>query len=150
MNSWLRRFFGFWALAGSAIGLAGVFPSLLRVQHLGLTQQIVVGLTVALFGWGVWCGFAMLESHPGAIRANRNFWLIQVPVLYSPWLSWSLFSGLQFEVAARFSPLRLGIDWQVLSAGFFVDVGAGRGPLVVKLNLFAAVAALYLATRSKR
>lgn len=150
MNIWLRRFFGFWALAGSAIGLAAVFPALLRVQQLALSQQIVTGLTVAIFGWGIWCGFAMLEGHPGAVRGNRNFWLIQVPVLHSPWLSWSLFSGLQFEAAARFSPLRFGVDWQVLDAGFLVDVGAGGRSIVIGLNLFALVAALYLATRGKR
>lgn len=148
MNIWLRRFFGFWALAGSAIGLAAVFPALLRIAHLPLEQQIVTGVTTAFFGWGIWCGFAMLEGQPGAVKGNRNFWLLQVPVLHSPWASWALFTGVEFEVAARFSPLRFGIDWQVLKSQFLVDIGTGRSAITLGLNVFALVAALYLATRS--
>jgi len=150
MNVWLRRFFGFWALAGGAIGLGAVFGQVMRFPHLGLAQQIALGVSVAFFGWGVWCGIRMLEGHAAAARGNRNFWLIQIPVLSTPWCAWSLFSGVQLKLSMTFAPLAWDFHWHVLGAQASVDVGASQRPFALGVNLFALCAALYLATRGKR
>lgn len=149
MNIWLRRFLGFWPLAGSAIGLGALLPSVLRIQQLALGQQLVLGGTVAIFLWGLWCGFRMLEGHPSALRGNRNFWLLQVPVLHSPLLSYALFSGAQLKATFNFSTLAFDADWSLLAARLTFDLGTGRHTFIVGVNVVALLAALYLSTKVK-
>ena len=149
MNIWLRRFLGFWPLAGSAIGLGAALPSLLRIQQLALGQQLVLGCTVALFTWGVWCGFSMLEGHPSALRGNRNFWLLQIPILHTPLLSYALFSGAQFKATFNFSSTAFAVDWSLLAARLTVDLGAGRHTWIVGVNVVALLATLYLSSKVK-
>ena len=106
MGTWERRLFGIVALGGSYLGLT-FGGGLLTSEMPGLAKLFVLPF-LGLYVWGIWCGLRMIEVGDGALRANRRFWLMQVPLFTTPWLGYKFTSGLLGWFA-----LKAPMEWQV-------------------------------------
>ena len=126
MQMWQRRTLGALALGGSFLGLSLAFEQLFNSAS--LLEKLLQALFLGLYGWGIWCGIALLENADRALLLNRRFWAIQIPFVSSPIVSYMIASGCllfvsfhpaetKFEFDVRFgsqagySLLRLGQAW---------------------------------------
>jgi hypothetical protein len=83
--------FGILALGGGSVGF--VATSQLAFTQTKVANVLLCLLAIAIYLWGVWCGLMMLESRPDAVRYNRRYWIVQMPLLMSPLATWTIWGG---------------------------------------------------------
>jgi hypothetical protein len=145
MGIWERRLFGIAALGGSFTGLAAG-GTLVASELSGLAKLFVVPF-LGLYLWGIWCGLRMIEVGDGALRANRWFWLAQVPMFMTPWLGYKFTSGLVGWLAFK-APMQ----WQVqgrFGSEFEYSILEGK-PLMLGINVVALAAWWWLGRRLRQ
>ena len=92
MPKWLRRTSGTLTLGGGAVGVAAVMMQLTSAQTSGV-QLIFFALFLAMSVWGIAAGLLLLEGVKSGPTWSIPYWVIQVPVVSSPWVSYQLSSG---------------------------------------------------------
>lgn len=97
MKPWLRRALGVLALGGSFLGFAIGLEHILGSNPL-LTKVAILPF-IGLYAWGIWCGIALIEGVPGALRLNRFFWALQIPLISSPIVSYMFASGALLNIS---------------------------------------------------
>lgn len=124
MKLWQRRVIGVLMLAGSASGLAIIVLTVSRLQLDPATGLIFLAF-FAVFVYGIVVGVLMLRQHRSGSALALPFWLLQIPVLQSKWLTYELFTGLKVDVLFWQDPdLKLAFNFQ-FGAQFEFYIGAG-------------------------
>ena len=92
METWKRRALGILALGGGFLGIVMILTKYISGQA-GIGFVVVSIPFLVLYAWGIWCGIAILEDHPDALRLNQWFWAIQIPVFLTPYFSYIFYAG---------------------------------------------------------
>ena len=142
MKIWQRRALGILAIGGGVVGVTACVTSLFNSTYLVRWALYIV--FASLYAWGVWCGVKLFESQPNALRYNRRFWLIQVPVLNSPLLAYSMASGFHLTLSLDLTPFNLGFNFLVGST-FNFSLFQWDQPLSFGVNVFAFGIYLWMA-----
>lgn len=133
MKRWQRRTLGILDIGGGAIGIA---VSMLQVGQAGWSILLVlIALAMAMYAWGIACGVALFEHKPGAELANFRFWLVQVPILSSPMVSYVFMSGAFVLVKVDFWPPGYAAN-AYLGSQFNFSIGTSA-PWGIGVNLLA-------------
>ena len=128
-----RRALGIAALGGGAVGATLIWTMLFN--EIPLASKIILALFMPLYVWGIWCGVQMLERHPNATRNNFRFWLIQIPILQSPLLSYMFSAGFLAGVWVQFSPGKINfLTW--VGSRFELTINQPK-PIAVGVNVVA-------------
>ncbi|MDQ1092649.1 hypothetical protein QE400_002062 [Xanthomonas sacchari] len=147
MQAWKRRSIGILDIGGSGIGILAILS---QVPHLRQPADwIICAAFAALYGWGIYCGTQLLEGRPNAARANRAFWLAQVPAFNSPWASYVFTCGFHLTAGVEFAPVKFGANF-MLGSRFMFTLFRPEGASFLGLNLFALAIALVLAQQLRR
>lgn len=102
MKRWQRRTLGLLDIGGSSLGITVALMQAWQTEStLGL---LLVGIALAMYVCGMACGVALFEHHPRAERANFWFWLVQVPIISSPLISYMFTAGAFALVRVNFWP----------------------------------------------
>jgi len=144
MKLWQRRVLGILAVGGGAVGATLSVIALIRVSH--VIEGLIYVAFSCLYAWGIWCGVKMFEAQPNAERYNRRFWLIQIPALNSPLLSYTMVCGFQVTLSLEFTPLKFGAS---LDAGsqFNFSLLQWDHPWSFGINVFALGIFLWMARK---
>lgn len=136
------------------MGIGGSFWGLLLIAN-QIIAGAVTGLGLAFtlpfvvfYAWGIWCGIALIESAPRAIRRARWFWTLQIPVFFSPFISFVLIAGAGFVVGGNITGLRAFVEYHVGSQ-FRFDINRGA-EWALGVNLVALAIALLLWRAERR
>lgn len=133
---------GLLGIGGSAWGLLAI-ASLLSAGWPGLLSVILVGAVAAVFIFGAYAGVLALRGAPGWLRKNIVFWALQIPLISSPVISYSLASGGFLTVWLQVLPsFRVGTN-VFFGSAFTVNLFS-KGPIVLGANVLALGVVLYL------
>lgn len=97
LPAWLRRVAGLLAIAGGGVGLTVSLAEVLSGRLDVLTSAVVVAFA-ALYAFGVYVGMRALEAGPQSATPLFVFYLLQVPYVSTPWLSYRFASGANAHV----------------------------------------------------
>jgi hypothetical protein len=147
MKTWQRRSLGILTLGGGATGATITLVAVLGATT--LLNWIVLVAFLALYAWGVWCGLRILEAQAGAERSALVYWMLQVPVLGSPLVSYLFANGFHAIVTLQLWPMQLGAESMIGSKFNFFLFKWGT-PWMVGVNLFAAGVSVWLARVIRR
>ncbi|MEX0706756.1 MAG: hypothetical protein WD078_02240 [Woeseia sp.] len=146
MKSWQRRTIGILTLGGAATGITIVLSQMVQSQ-LSIGAFIVSSIFLAICGLGIAAGVFVLEDDDRANQFAIPFWLLQVPVLSSAWISYEMSTGARFNVLIN-SGLDFRVIWGVGSQ--FSLYLFPEAPLNIGVNAIAIVVCLALVrARSK-
>lgn len=144
MNDWQRRTLGIIAIGGGSVGVGtGLIPILLQQA---ISSHVLILISLGIYVWGVWCGVLLLESASGAIRINRIFWAIQIPVFHTPIVGYEFSTGALINVYAQPNPLYFSVSW-LLGSQFNFSLLEFEKPAFIGLNLFALSLFLFLSNK---
>jgi hypothetical protein len=133
---------GLVGIAGAAWGLMGLSIVLAKGWP-GVLNMLFAAVAASLFIFGAYAGVLALRRAHGWLRTTTVFWALQIPVLSSPVVSYSLASGGFVSVWLQLYPsLLLGNNFS-LGSTWMVSV-FGKAPFVVGANLVAVAKVLYL------
>lgn len=134
---------GLLGIGGAALGFFAVVMSLVTGNGLpGIGTIIASAIVAVLYAFSAWCGVLALQRRSGWLRKNFVLWAIQVPVLFSPVLVYSFFTGLSASVWVRVWPLGAGSNF-FFGSQYSMAVFTSN-PLLVGVNLWALGLAGYL------
>ena len=139
MRLWQQRVLGILALGGGYLG-ATLVAATLFTPGPWLSKVFTLAF-IGLYAWGVWCGLRLLEGDSGAIRANRLYWALQVPIFMSSLMGYRFASGLLFCITYEFGT---GIGWSAQIGSQFQYSLLQVQPLLIGVNLFALVVTIFL------
>ncbi len=146
MKVWQRRLIGTFMLGGSFTGIAVISQTALA-SELDAATTVIAAVFLLLYAYGLVVGLRVLEDQKAAYPLALPFWILQIPVLASPWLTFAMFAGMKVD-------LTIGPAWKL---GFNVQWGAQFGfsalsgsPLVVGVNVFAVWVARLVWKESRR
>ena len=109
MKIWLRRSIGVLTLGGSAVGLAAIVSEVPITQLQGLSL-VIVSMFAAFFIYGLVIGVLIIENSENSLVLALPFWLVQIPAITTPWISYALFTGAKFDIL--FQPnLDINFEW---------------------------------------
>jgi len=109
MKNWQGRAIGVLTLGGSAIGLAAIVTEVPISTLQGLTLLIVAVFAV-VFVYGIAVGVLIIEKAEKSLSLALPFWLAQVPVFQSAWITYGLYTGAKFDVLFG-SDLNINFVW---------------------------------------
>ena len=109
MNIWQGRIVGVLTLGGSAIALAAIVSGVPILTLRGLTL-LIVSIFAVVFVYGIVVGVLIIEKAEKSLPLALPFWLAQVPVFQSAWLSYGLYTGAKFDVLFQ-SDLDISFVW---------------------------------------
>jgi len=133
---------GLLGIGGAAWGLIAIAAALSKGWP-GVLSAVLIAAMASVFVFGAYAGVLALRRSPGWLRKNTVFWALQVPVLASPLVSYSLASGALLAVWLQLHPhVRLGTNF-FLGSTFTVNL-FHNNPIVVGVNLVAAAMVFYL------
>lgn len=134
---------GVLGIGGAAWGLAAMVGAASSMARPSFPTLLLLGLSAALFVFAGYCGVRALQRAPGWLRLNQVLWAIQVPVVASPFVSYSFAAGGFLSAWLQlYPPLRVG--WNIwLGSTYTISIGT-QGPVVVGINLLALAIAWYL------
>jgi len=146
MKLWQRRLLGLLAIGGGSIGVTQCFVAMTSSSR--VVEWIFVLAALGFYCWGIWCGTRLIESQPGAERANRRFWLMQVPTFSTPLAGYFLTCGLHVTVKLEFAPFKAGANF-LLGSTFDYSLLQSDAPIFVGMNIFAFGVAGWLTHASR-
>jgi hypothetical protein len=97
MNKWQRRAIGILTLGGSSVGLAALLAHV-SVSKLHGISLLISTIFAATFVYGITVGVLIIEEKGNSLSLALPFWLAQVPVFQSAWISYGLFTGAKFDI----------------------------------------------------
>ena len=96
MPAWKRRTIGIITLGGSATGIAVISAQVLGAP-LNPFTLVVLLIFAVLYAFGIFAGMLLLEQDPRSIIKVFSFWVFQIPVISSSWITYEFFAGLRFN-----------------------------------------------------
>ncbi|GLQ98664.1 hypothetical protein [Dyella mobilis] len=141
MQLWQRRTLGALALGGSFVGLSLGFEQLFN--PVSVWDKLLLIPFLALYGWGIWSGVALLENANGALRLNRRFWAVQIPFLSSPIAGYMFASGCLLYASFYPADIRFHFDVR-FGSQFGYSLLQFEQPWAFGINLFAVCIYTYL------
>jgi hypothetical protein len=133
---------GLLGIGGAAWGLFAVVAAFAKGWP-GTLGAVLVAAVACVFIFGGYVGVLALRRSPGWLRKNTVFWALQVPVVSSPLVSYTLACGGFATVWLQVWPaFRFGANF-FLGSTFTASL-FGKAPLVVGTNLLALVMVVYL------
>lgn len=97
MNIWLRRTVGVLTLGGSSVGVAAILSQISISQLHGL-NFVFIAVFFAVFIFGIAVGALLIENTDNSVPLALPFWLIQVPILKTAWISYGFYTGAKFDI----------------------------------------------------
>lgn len=97
MNTWTKRLFILLSIGGGYAG-AVIISGMLPKSPLLSATQLIGWAMIATFCYGVFGGLSLLDNEVKGLRRLRWFFLIQIPVLSSPFFAYSCNAGLSLGV----------------------------------------------------
>lgn len=140
MPSWRRRIIGIFTLGGSSIGLTFTLTEF-GGDRLPVIWLIILAVFVVIYAVGLVAGVLILENDKRMSAIAFPFWAIQVPVISSPWISYGMFSGAQFNVLITAAP-DIQFFWaagSVFTFALFQDVPFAAGANIVAILVCIAL-----------
>jgi hypothetical protein len=133
---------GLFGVGGAAWGLMALTASASQIKG-GLLGFVVFGAMAALYAFSGFCGVRTLQRKHGWLRLNQLLWGIQIPVFFSPLVSYSFSSGAFVTAWLQvYPPVRIG--WNAwLGSNTTINLFV-PGPLTVGVNLLALGICYYL------
>jgi hypothetical protein len=141
MKIWQRRLLGILSIGGGGTGFTITLVSALGQRT--LMAWVLCAVFLGLFAWGIWCGVRVLEAHPDAVRSLRRFWIAQVPVIATPWVSYTLACGFHATVRLKLAPLAFDANF-ALGSTFNGSLLQYDPPTQLGVNLFALAIVIWL------
>jgi hypothetical protein len=148
MQHWQRRLLGTLALGGGFLGVTIAFSLLIAPGQVVLARLLVLPFIV-MYCWGAWCGLRLLEGDESSLKANRLFWLLQIPYFMSPIAGYFFASGALLYVTFRPTDLNVGAMLR-LGSQFEYSLFQADKPLALGVNLFAVGVVLFLTRLVRR
>jgi hypothetical protein len=134
LKLWQRRLLAILAIGGGATGAIQCIATMVSTRR--FVEWIFVLAGFVFYCWGVWCGTRLIECQPGAERANRLFWLAQVPTFSTPLAGYFLTCGFHVTVKLVFAPFKLAGNF-LLGSTFEYSLLQPEEPIFVGMNIFA-------------
>jgi hypothetical protein len=134
LKIWQRRLLAILAIGGGFIGAVQCIATMVGTRR--VVEWVFVLAGFAFYCWGVWCGTRLMESQPGAERANRVFWLAQVPTFSTPVAGYFLTCGFHVTVKLVFAPFKFAGNF-LLGSTFEYSLLQSDEPIYVGMNIFA-------------
>lgn len=138
---WQRRLIATLTLGGNFTTIVIVGAQLLKGGD-ALVLLIETGF-VLLGLLGVFCGMALFEQRPKAEQWCAWFWFAQVPVFFTPILSYYYCAGIGITGWLDLSNIGVHASWR-LGSEFSFNVLTPSQPWQFGLNGFALAVALFL------
>jgi len=141
MRLWQRRVLGTLTLGGSFLGFSLGFERLVTPNY--AFNRLLLMPFIGLYIWGLWCGIALFEGAAGALRSSRCFWAFQIPVLYSPIVSYMFTSGCLLAISFRPAEVTFNFDVR-LGSQFGYSLMQPAQPWIFGFNVVAAGICIFL------
>lgn len=142
MTLWQRRTLGILTLGGGAVGVTVTLTALLATASV-LTWIIIIAFA-AIYAWGTWIGLQLIESQPKAEHSALTYWILQVPVLGSPVVSYQFANGFLAIASLQLAPVKLN-GHAMIGSQFNFALLQLQSPWLVGVNLFALGVCWWLA-----
>lgn len=98
---------------------------------------------VAVYVWGGYLGFRLLEGDDTRLDGLSRFWLLQVPTFASPLFSYLLTAGFHLTFLLQLSPPKANVSFN-LGSEFRYSLLVSSEPWAVGINVFALLVFLWL------
>ncbi len=146
--SWLSTTLGVVGVGGAAWGLLALGVSFRNTQ-LSASSVVISALFCVLFMFGGYAGVLAIRRSRGWLHFTTLFWLIQVPVLSSPVISYAFASG-GFVTAwlQLYPPIHVGTNF-FLGSTFTFNLFTSGVPFAIGVNVIA-LAVSFLLVRAHR
>ena len=144
MKIWQWRVIGILTLGGGAVGVATSLSLLLSLNSVLDWAFCLVFLSI--YSWGIWCGVRLLERQSDSIRNVIWYWLLQIPVVGSPFFGYFLSSVFHTTVALQFAPLNVNANF-LLGSKFQYSLMQSDQPWLFGVNLFAVAVVWWLSRK---
>lgn len=126
--------------------MSGTLSLLLR--QAAILDLIFCLAVIGFYAWGVWCGLLLLEKQPGSERPCIIYWLMQVPVIGSPFLGYFFSGGFYLILSMQLYPVKFNTEF-LLGSTFRCWIFQPSQPWLVGINIFA-VAVIWVLMRCAR
>ena len=131
---------GVFTLGGSSIGLAAI-ASEISFSQMAAMSLVLFALFAVLFCFGIAVGVLIIEETRDALSLALPFWLAQIPVFQSPWLSYALYTGAKFTILFE-SDIDIHFEWAGGSYfNFYLFPGASGA---IGVNIVAIVVSYWI------
>ena len=117
-----------------------------RADSVAMTA--IMGISIALYAFGVVCGVWMLESDSRALKANRWFWALQIPAFQTSALGYSFASGAWLIIYLQPEPWYVGFT-AMLGSQFSLTINRWTRPDWIGMNAFALALFVFLSLRTR-
>jgi len=145
LRSWKSRAIGIFTLGGSFTGIVVIAIEVLG-EPKNAIMLVIMLVFASLYAYGVVAGVLLLEQDPRSISKVFQFWLFQIPVVGSSWVTYEFSSGVGAnffvtdEVVIHFVP--------AYGSHFTFYLGSDQ-PFFLGLNL-VAIAVVFWTWRLRR
>ncbi len=139
MQTWLRRILALVALVGSVYGLSAVYTNFAE-QSIGngsYLNMALAALGFVFFLFGIMCGFWLLERRTGSTIANVIFWIVQLPVLATGFISYKIFTLAYMNMTTTPKLASFGVTMSGPESNFLVALGESGEEQLLGLNMMA-------------
>ena len=145
MKNWRGRAIGVLTLGGSAIGLAAIV-SAVPISTLRGLSLLIVAVFAVVFVYGIVVGVLILEKAEKSLSLALPFWVAQVPVFQSAWITYGLYTGAKFDILFG-SDLNINFVWS--GGAHFTFYLFPGDPGAVGVNVVALVVC-YMISKNRR
>ncbi|NII11315.1 hypothetical protein [Oleiagrimonas sp. C23AA] len=145
MRQLLFRVIGILQIAGGLFGLAAMIQ---RLYPWGMRADVIIAILGALaFGFILVSGVLLIEGRESGVRLSRWAQLLQLPLIATPWFSYSLHAGAFANVLVLVhKPLGLVYSFGLADYHWLAAI-AGPSTPRIGINVVALIAWLVLRLR---
>ena len=139
MQTWLRRILAIVSMVGSVYGLSAVYTNFGNLNAGGGSYfELFLTLLGGLFFlYGIMCSFWLLERRTGSTTANVIFWLAQIPVLITGFLSYHIYALGNLAMTTNLDFATFGVTMNIPDSNFLLMMGDSGKDGLIGFNMFA-------------
>lgn len=130
-------------IGGAALGLMAVATSASQGK-VGIIGSLILVAMAAMYVFSGYCGVRSLQRRYGWVRLNQVLWAMQVPVIFSPLISYSFSSGAFLIAWIQFNPT-FYLGFQGMFGSYFTFNFFKPDTLKLGFNILALGITYYLA-----
>jgi hypothetical protein len=143
LPSWLSTTIGLVGIAGAAWGLLAL-SALVFQSGISISKLVIGALFGALYVFSGYSGVLALRRSRGWLHFNVLSWLLQVPILSSPLITYTFASGgLAIAWLQIYPPIHVGINF-FLGSTFKFNLLERSDPFTLGVNLAALAITVFL------